>query len=68
MASDDRPHAVVDAQLDESSVRLAVRDDGDGHLESPIDPVEVEDELLEAANLCDHVVDRVERHVVLLEE
>jgi hypothetical protein len=68
VAAHQGPHAVVDPQLQQSSVGRAVGEDRDRHLDWPRLTVEVEDELLEAAVLGDHVLHRVERHLVLREE
>ena len=67
MVARQRPHAVVDPQLDEAAVGLAVGDDRDRHLHSSGLAIEVENHLLESPCLGDHVVDRIERHVVLRE-
>jgi hypothetical protein len=61
------PHAVVDPQFGESSVGPAVSDDRDWHVDSPGLTFEVENHLLECPCLRDHVVDGLERHVVLSE-
>jgi hypothetical protein len=58
------PDAVVDPQLDESPVGPTVGDDRDRNLHAPTLGVEAEDHFLEAPRLHEHMVNRIERHVV----
>ena len=67
MAARERPDAVVDPELCESPVGLAVGDDRDRNVHSPRLTLEVENHFLESPRLHEHMVDRVERHVVVRE-